>query len=399
MRFSPPIALLAAALVLTACAGSQQSQLADLSEPLSENEAVAVASEAAYYVYATAESEDQVALIRFDGTTAEVAETIPVGVWPTEIEGPHGIAVGPEGKYWYLSLAHGQPYGKIVKYSTETNKKVGEVEVGLFPATMQISSMTGLLYVVNFNLHGDMVPSTLSVVEPTTMTELAQIPHGTMPHGSRISPDGTRHYAVSMMTDELIEVDALVLEETRRLKLGTGMRHNMDDMGGDHSDHDMSGMSQGSMNMHTKQVKPTWVHPHPTKPLVYIAYNGSNQVAEVDLEAWNVTRTFSTDKGPYNLEVTPDGRLLVVSYKSAGRTGIWDLEKGEELANLENTRKVTHGVAITPDSRYAFVSVEGIGGEPGTVDVFDLQRLEMVASVNMGKQAGGIYFWKMETTD
>ena len=28
---------------------------------------------------------------------------------PTEIEGPHGITVGPNGDYWYLSLAHGNP--------------------------------------------------------------------------------------------------------------------------------------------------------------------------------------------------------------------------------------------------------------------------------------------------
>ena len=38
-----------------------------------------------YYVYATAESEDEVALIRFDGKKAHVEKRIPVGVWPVEI--------------------------------------------------------------------------------------------------------------------------------------------------------------------------------------------------------------------------------------------------------------------------------------------------------------------------
>ena len=52
-------------------------------------------------------------------------------------------------------------------------------------------------------------------------------------------------------------------------------------------------------------------------------------------------------------------------------------------------------IFISPDSRYAFVSVEGIRGEPGSVDVFDLENLTLVDHAEVGKQAGGIAFWKM----
>ena len=52
-----------------------------------------------YYVYVCAESEDEVALIKFDGKNAVVEKTIPVGVWPLEIEGPHGITVAPDGTW------------------------------------------------------------------------------------------------------------------------------------------------------------------------------------------------------------------------------------------------------------------------------------------------------------
>ena len=54
-----------------------------------------------YYIYVCAESEDEVALIRFDGKKAHVEKRIPVGVWPLEIEGPHGITVAPDGEHWY----------------------------------------------------------------------------------------------------------------------------------------------------------------------------------------------------------------------------------------------------------------------------------------------------------
>ena len=59
-------------------------------------------------------------------------------------------------------------------------------------------------------------------------------------------------------------------------------------------------------------------------------------------------------------------------------------------------RPVPHGVAITDDDRYAFVSVEGVGGEPGTFKVFDLKSQERVGKLDVGKQAGGIAFWKAE---
>lgn len=361
-----------------------------------------------YYIYVTAESEDEVALIKFDGKEAVVEETIPVGVWPAEIEGPHGINVSPDGKYWYLSLAHGNPYGTLYKYSTETNEVVGKVELGLFPASLQVSEATGLLYCVNFNLHGDMVPSTVSVVDPEEMIEVQRIETGVMPHGSRISPDGMYHYSVGMMSGELFEINTLRLKVDRVLKLDGEEKQEMGEMasmgGMDHSqmDHgtmDHSKMSQGGMNhdkMFHSKVKPTWVIPHPTNNKVYVAGNGSDEILEVDLEKWEITNRLKTGKAPYNVDISPDGKYLVATYKGSGETGVWDLAKNKELARVKNTRKVSHGVSISSDSKYAFVSVEGIGGEPGTMDVIDLKKAAKVASVDMGKQAGGIIFWKQE---
>lgn len=353
-----------------------------------------------YYVYVTAESEDEVSLIKFDGKNATIEKTIPVGIWPAEIEGPHGINVSPDGKYWYLSLAHGNPYGTLYKYSTETNDVVDTVKLGLFPASLQISKATGLLYCVNFDLHGDMVPSTVSVVDPEEMIEIDRIETGVMPHGSRISSDGMYHYSVGMMSGELFEISTTKLKVNRKLNLDGKEEEKPAMEGMDHSKMDHSKMGHGAMTasapMYHSAVKPTWAIPHPTNGKVYVAGNGSDELLEVDLEKWEITNRFKTGKAPYNCDVSPDGRYLVATYKGSGETGIWDLETGEELPRIKNTRNVTHGVSISSDSKYAFISVEGIGGEPGTLDVIDIAKAEKVASVDMGKQAGGIIFWKME---
>ncbi|MEJ7810024.1 MAG: hypothetical protein WKG32_06340 [Gemmatimonadaceae bacterium] len=63
------------------------------------------------------------------------------------------------------------------------------------------------------------------------------------------------------------------------------------------------------------------------------------------------------------------------------------------------SQATSHGashVAVSPDSRYAFVSSEGVGAAPGKVDIYDLKALARVGSADVGQQAGGIAFWKME---
>ena len=124
-----------------------------------------------YYLYVAAESEDEVHVVQFNAESGEanITKTIPVGRFPTEIDGPHGITVSPDGKYWFVSIAHGNPYGMLAKYKTGTDELVGTTELGMFPATMEISERTGLLYVVNFDLHGPMLPSSQMVIDPNDM--------------------------------------------------------------------------------------------------------------------------------------------------------------------------------------------------------------------------------------
>ena len=142
------------------------------------------------------------------------------------------------------------------------------------------------------------------------------------------------------------------------------------------------------------RCSPTWVVVTSHGTTAYVACNAGNQIVEVDLDAWRVRRRLPAEGKPYNLTLTNDGARLVATLKGKGAVGVWDLTTGALLGEIPTTRKVTHGVIATPDNRYAFVSVEGIGGEPGTVDAIDLGRLERVASIDIGKQAGGISFWK-----
>ncbi len=360
-----------------------------------------------YWAYVCAESDDTVSLVRFGPGGLEEVKRIEVGSFPAETEGPHGINLSPDGRYWFVSIAHGMPFGSIHKFSTGDDEWLADATVGMFPATLDISPSTGLLYVVNSDFYGDHVPSSISVVETSTMTEVEQIGTGAMPHGSRLSPEGSRLYSVNMMDDELVEIDALRFTITRRLSL-----RPEGDAGSspDHSQHGMHPSADaarqpdeeppGSEPRHVGHemakplVEPAWVTAPTAEGRIYVTGLTANAVFEVDLASWRVTRRFDTAKGPYNAAVTPDGKLLVVTYKKSDSVGFWDLETGKEVARIDTSRRIPHGVSVTADGRYSMVTVEGIGGEPGSVDVFDNRALTLVDSLDIGKQAGGIAAWQ-----
>ena len=323
------------------------------------------ASGRSYYVYVCAESEDQVSVIKYSSRGLEIVKTVEVGSFPTETEGPHGIQISPDGRHWYVSLAHGFPYGSVHKYKTGSDEWVDEVTVGMYPATLDVAGSTQLLYVVNFNLHGPLEPTDISVIETGTMTEVGRVSSGVRPHGGRLSRDETFFYSVNMMDSELVETDALGFEVLRRLFLG-------------------------------EHVQPSWVTRPTRNGKVFVTGNNASKILEVDLKSWNISRVFHAPGGPYNAAVTPDGMTLVVTYKEENAVGFWDIPSGRERGRVFTTGTIPHGVALSPDGQYAFVTNEGVGDDPGVVEAYTIHDAQRVGSVNVGKQAGGIAFWKSE---
>lgn len=142
--------------------------------------------------------------------------------------------------------------------------------------------------------------------------------------------------------------------------------------------------------------QPTWAQPSADGQRVFVACNKSNEIVEVDRGSWALVRRLPAANGVYNLGVTRDGKLLIATNKRDASVSIFETESAKEVARIPTKRRVVHGVTVSPDSRYAFVTVEGVGGEPGTVEVIDLVAKKTAASVDTPPQAAGIDFWKME---
>src|SRR5690349_1879694 len=334
-----------------------------------------------YLLYVLSESADKISLISFDGQTAKLDHQIDTGDMPVDIDGPHGIVISPDRRFYYVSIAHGRPFGTVWKYATKDDSVLGKTTLGNFPATLDITPDGNFLFVVNFNLHGDMVPSSVSVVSTQTMTEVSRITTCTMPHGSRLNPQGTKQYSACMMDDTLVEIDTHSFKVTRHFivtknkEMGITGSPALHSTSSTHAMPGMSGHGSEPPKPGDNSCSPTWAEPSADGSSVFVACNASSEIVEINTNTWQLVRRIPARNGVYNLEATHDGAKLLATNKRDQSVSIYDLKTGKELARVPTKRKVLHGVVVSPDDAYAFVTVEGIGSEPGPVAGTDTATL------------------------
>src|SRR2546427_5796229 len=99
----------------------------------------AQAPEARYKIGVVSESGDIVTWLKPVGATLVVDRVIPVGIMPADIDGPHNIAMAPDAKSYYVTIAHGQPYGSLWRFDVSTDSVLGRTTVEMFPTTISIT--------------------------------------------------------------------------------------------------------------------------------------------------------------------------------------------------------------------------------------------------------------------
>lgn len=338
--------------------------------------AAGAGAQSRYRLYVVSESGDIVTQLGWDGQTLTTLKTVSVGLMPSDIDGPHNVTVSPDGQYYYITIAHGQPFGSLWKMAVNGDTLVERAPVELFPTTISITPDGELAFVANSDFHGDH-PRTnvVSVVYTPRMAPLATIAACDMPHGVKVNHAGTFVYVTCMNSDEVLEIDRQSLTIARRHKTGEGMGH--------------AGMGTPAAGP-AHDCSPTFVSLSADDSRLYVACNHGNTLQVLDARTLDLIKEIPTGTGAYNVEPSPDGRWVIVTNKKAQSVSLIAADSLVEVTRIPTTKKLPHGVAYSPDSRYAFISQESIGMDPGAVDVIDLTTRRQVATVPVRLQPTGI---------
>ena len=240
----------------------------------------------------------------------------------------------------------------------------------MFPTTISLTPDGKFAFVANSDFHGDH-PRTnvVSVIHTPTMTSITDIPACDMPHGVKVNHAGTRVYVSCMHSDEILEIDVGTLRILRRAPTGMG--------------HAMASSVDGS-------CAPTFVSVSPDDRRLYVACNTGNTLQVWDAASFAKVGELEVGHGAYNVEPSPDGKLVIVTNKKDQSVSLVDADTLKELARIPTSKKVVHGVAYSPDGRFAYISCESIGADPGAVDVIDLAARKRLSSVAVAGQPTGI---------
>ncbi len=364
-----------------------------------------VAPDPDYRLVVVSESGDIATWIKVENGKLVSERVVPLGIMPADIDGPHNVAVSPDFASYYVTIAHGTPFGTLWRLDSKNDTVIGRAQVELFPTTIALTPDGELAFVANSDFHGDRPRvNPVSIVYTPTMTKITDLPVCDMPHGVRVNHAGTRVWVSCMHSDELVELDVSTLGIARRLKTGAGHKGA--------SGHDMDAHAQaaapasapaGEPAGHaaaagpdlTKECAPTFVSVSPDDSRLYAACNSSYTLQVWDAVSGRLVKELPTGKGAYNVEVSPDGKLVIVTNKKDQSVSLFDAVTLAELARIPTTKKIVHGVAFSPDGKYAFISQESIGADPGAIDMIDLATRKTVSTLPVPAQPTGLSIRKL----
>jgi YVTN family beta-propeller protein len=357
------------------------------------------------------ESGDIVTWIKLKDGKLVSDRVVPIGIMPADIDGPHNVTVAPDNKSYYVSIAHGTPYGTLWRLDATNDSVIGRAPIELFPTTISVTPDGELAFVANSDFYGDRPRvNPLSIVHTPTMTTITNLPACDMPHGVKVNHAGTLVYVSCMHSDELLVIDISTLSIIHRVRTGTG--HEMASAGG-HDMHNMAGMAPAGPPAPAAAASapapaapapapgslagvcaPTFVSVSLDDKRLYAACNTGNSLQVWDAETLTLIKEVPTGHGAYNVEPSRDGRLIIVTNKKDQSISVIDAVTLTELARIPTTKKIVHGIAYSPDSKLAFITQESIGADPGAVDMIDLTTLKNIGTIPVPAQPTGITLWQ-----
>ncbi|MGQ0647552.1 MAG: YVTN family beta-propeller repeat protein [Gemmatimonadaceae bacterium] len=317
---------------------------------------------------------------------------------------------------------------------------LGVTALAAATAHAQQSSIRGTLIVTN------KTPATATIIDVASGRVLATVPTGNGPHEVVAAMDGSvavvTDYGAQSPGNTLTVIDLGKREVARTIDLGVYRRpHGVVFLPGDTLVAVTSETNRAVIVVHvvtgaivkaidTEQAGSHMVGVMADGSRGFTGNIGSNTVSELDLRAGVSLRRFDVPAQPEAINVTPDGREVWVGSNATGKVSAIDVASGlvmtaaegfgwpyrvlftpdaatvllpdyrgetlrfverasrRELGRLSLPGAGPQGITLTPDARYAFLSLS----QQGRVAIVDVARRAIVSHLEVGSTPDGVAY-------
>jgi len=277
-----------------------------------------------------------------NGTTYKTIELIRTG------EGPHELAVSPDGRFAY----------------------VGDFEGG---------------------------DNTVSVIDLKQMAKVKSInmkpKYG--PHSIAIAPDGKKMYVTVEKSRAINEVDLTSNEITRHFATDESLTH-MCVLSADGSMLLGASARSGNVNVFDlvtgKRIRNIYVSRGvegmdvtPDGAELWVTSRRAQAVAVIDMETLRMVHSMERTGNPIRVKITPDGTQAWVTCPTMGVVIAYDTATREEISGIR-TGDMPIGLLIEPSGQRVFVANQN----DGDIAVIDRKEMKVVERITVGARPDGM---------
>jgi YVTN family beta-propeller protein len=332
-------------------------------------------------IYVTNQGSDKISVM--DADAKLVIGLIDVGEADVQ-DVPHNVHVDAQKRYFYVSLITS---AKLLQFDAATDQLVKTVSVGQSPANPVTSPDGRTIYVTNWRQD----EPTLHVLDAETLSEkyVLRFPEafGASPHGLVATRDGSTLY-------------------TTHEEAGSVFKIELGETAGD------ARLTYISLGEPAAALRPLQVLLDAAERFLYVTCNGSGEVRVIDTALGEMVKVLPIGGRPWLEALTPDGKYVYVA--NWGQDGVDVIETAATADAIRVAESLTndsfehpvfarpHGVAITADGRYVFVSSENTngaipqhhptqgGGDAGYVTVIEASTNQVVKVVEVEVDPTGV---------
>ena len=319
-------------------------------------------------VYITSGRTDEV--IRLAADDGRVLRRIPLNRMRHESDEPHAVVLDPDGRFWYATVAHGEP--SLWKFETGSDRLVGRVDLPSGGAAMIGMSPDGsTAFVPDYDRAGGRAGRVAAI----RLRDLVVTAHEAVcatPHDAAVHPDGAVVAIACAGSDEVVLLDSALVVRRRIVAPPPDST---------------SAPAHSSGHMPAGGSRPLSVAWSPDGETLAVALHGANRV-------WLLDRTGDTralidvDAAPAQLAFIDDGRLVSAN-RAGGSLSVIRIENAS-VSSVPLPIELPHGVVVADG--VAYVACEGRADAEGGVVAVDIDSGRVLWQRRVGRYVLGVAY-------